>query len=132
MSAEIITQSLEAIAERCGDPTPLVYERLFAENPEIKPLFVLDHDNAVKGNMLAQVLECFMDYAGDRHYAANLIACEKINHENIGIPPETFSTFFETVVATFRDILKEDWSEEYETTWTDLITDLDGAIRKLN
>ena len=32
MDADLITESLERVAERCADPTPLVYERLFAQN----------------------------------------------------------------------------------------------------
>ena len=39
MDTGIITQCLELVAERRGDPAPLVYQRLFAGNPEIEALF---------------------------------------------------------------------------------------------
>ena len=39
MRADLITQSLELAAARAPDLTPLVYERLFAERPELTPMF---------------------------------------------------------------------------------------------
>src|SRR6185312_9381894 len=40
--AAIITETLERVAERVGDPIPLVFERLFAEMPEAEALFIRD------------------------------------------------------------------------------------------
>ncbi|HBM88705.1 MAG: globin [Parvibaculaceae bacterium] len=123
-----IEECLERIAEFHGDPTDLVYKRLFTKHPEMRELFLLDRDNSVKGNMLAQVIECFLDFTGDKHYATSLIATEKINHDQIGVPPETFETFFITVVETFREILGDHWTENDERTWTNLIADLSKAV----
>ena len=123
-----ITESLEAVAERCGDPTPLVYARLFELHPDLKPLFILDRDDGVKGNMLSQVIECFLDFDGKGQYAANLIASEMINHNNLGVDPEIFSSFFEIVKETFKDVLEDDWTGEYETAWSNLISNLKNAV----
>ncbi len=128
LASDPIIASLELIADKHGDPTELVYKRLFDQYPDMKPLFLLDNDNSVKGNMLAQVLECFMDFTGKKHYAANLIACERINHEMIGVPPDVFSTFFITVVDTFKDILDDDWTPAYDTAWSNLIRDLSLSV----
>lgn len=125
-----IEECLERIAEIHGDPTDLVYKRLFAKHPDMRELFVLDRDNSVKGNMLAQVIECFLDFTGERHYATSLIATEKINHDQIGVPPETFETFFSTVVDTFRDILSDSWSDQDETAWENLLTDLSDSVAR--
>ena len=62
MDADLITESLERVGERCADPTPLVYERLFAQNPDMRALFVRDTDDSVKGQMLYQVIEVFLDF----------------------------------------------------------------------
>ncbi len=126
--ASQIEDCLERIASVHGDPTDLVYEKLFSRHPEMRDLFILDRDDSVKGNMLAQVIECFLDFTGEKHYASSLIATEKVNHDQIGVPPETFETFFSTVVDTFRDILGDDWSHEDEHAWTKLLTDLSAAV----
>jgi hemoglobin-like flavoprotein len=124
----LIEDCLERIATIHGDPTDLVYKRLFDKHPTMRDLFILDRDDSVKGNMLAQVIECFLDFTGEKHYASSLIATEKINHDQIGVPPETFETFFTNVVETFRDILGDGWTAEDEAAWNDLITDLSKSV----
>ena len=55
--AAAIVQSLEIAAEHSGDLTPAVYARLFAQQPQMRALFVLDTNDAVKGEMLARVFD---------------------------------------------------------------------------
>jgi len=126
--AEQISECLERVGERCADPTPLVYERLFSRNPDMRALFVRDTDGSVRGQMLYQVLEVFLDFLGRGSYAANLIACEIVNHENLGVPPAVFATFFATVRETFREILGQDWTPAYEQAWDRLLRDLDEVV----
>ena len=123
-----IEECLERIATIHGDPTDLVYKRLFDKHPDMRELFIMDRDNSVKGNMLAQVIECFLDFMGNKHYAASLIATEKINHDQIGVPTETFEAFFSTVVDTFREILGDTWTEQDEAAWDRLIADLNKSV----
>ena len=103
-----ISHSLELVVEKCGDPTDLVYKRLFSDFPELEPLFLLDKDDSAKGNMLSQILECFLDFSSNGNYAASLISCERTNHEHIGVPHDTFYSFFTTIVDTFKDILGDE------------------------
>jgi hemoglobin-like flavoprotein len=103
-----------------GDPTHLVYDRLFAAQPEMRALFALDRNDAVKGNMLAQLIDAMIDLAGEGHYARGLIRAEVINHENLGVPPEVFTTFVDTVIATFREALGADWTDTYDRAWADV------------
>jgi len=128
MTEAAIIASLEAVAERVGDPTPLVYERLFAAQPEMHALFVLDKDNSAKGNMLAQLIDCMIDLAGEGHYARGLIQTEVINHGNLGVPPDVFITFVDTVIATFREALGADWTEEFESAWSDLARQFNAML----
>jgi len=130
VDADLITESLDRVAERCTDPTPLVYERLFGQNPDMRDLFVRDTDDSVKGQMLYQVIEVFLDFIGRRAYSANLIACEVVNHENLGVPPVVFATFFATVMETFREILADDWTPAYDQAWRALLSDLDAVIAR--
>lgn len=128
MNRQAIVQSLELVGERCADPTPLVYDRLFAENPDMEALFVRDSDGSVRGQMLYQVIEAVLDFAGPRAYGANLMKTEVVNHENLGVPREVFATFFGTVMATFRDILGPDWTAEMEAAWQSLLGEIDATV----
>ncbi|MDT9694089.1 hypothetical protein Q5762_38330, partial [Streptomyces sp. P9(2023)] len=70
---ELIEASLEEAAERAGDLTPLVYARLFAEQPQMEALFWRDRTGQIRGEMLARVFEAILDFVGERLYAEHLI-----------------------------------------------------------
>ncbi|MBN9562322.1 MAG: globin [Alphaproteobacteria bacterium] len=124
MDTDLIARSLELVAERHGDPAPLVYARLFADHPDMEALFVRDTAGSVRGQMLMVVIESLLDYIGGDAYSANLIRIERINHEGLGVPPEVFDTFFATVMATFKDLLGEDWTPETDAAWHELLAEL--------
>ena len=125
--AAIITETLERVAERVGDPIPLVFDRLFAEIPEAEALFIRDSAGLVRGQMFQVTMESLLDFLGDRSYGANLIQIERINHQGLGVEPEMFDRFYRTVMATFRDTLGADWTPEMETVWTRVIDELTGT-----
>lgn len=120
-SGEIVAASLEALAERVGDPVRQVYARLFAEHPDMEALFVRDTTGAVRGEMLAVAFECLLDIGGSGAYAANLIAAERVNHEGVGVPPEAFGRFFPILAQTCRALLGEAWTAEVDAAWAELL-----------
>ena len=125
MNADLISASLEQVAERCADPTGLVYQHLFAREPEMEALFVRDTDASVRGQMLYQVIETMLDYVGNRYFAIGMIRAEVVNHENLGVPPQVFASFFATVAETFREILGPDWTPAIDAAWAELL----GALQ---
>ena len=124
--AAIITETLERVAERAGDPMPLIFERLFAEIPEAEALFVRDKGGLVRGQMFQVTMESLLDFLGDRSYGANLIQIERVNHQGLGVEPEMFDRFYVTVMATFKDVLGAEWTEEMEGVWCRVIGELTG------
>ncbi len=130
MNSDAILKSLDLVGEKCADPTPLVYERLFRQSPDVKPLFIRDSNGLVKGEMLSQVIECILDFAGARSYSANLIPSELTNHATLGVPPEVFATFFTTVMETFREIGGEDWTAEMDEAWRNLTDGLGRLVSR--
>lgn len=124
--AAIITETLDRVAERVGDPMPLIFERLFAEIPEVEALFIRDKGGLVRGQMFQVTMESLLDFLGDRSYGANLIQIERVNHQGLGVEPEMFDRFYLTVMATFKNVLGEDWTAEMETVWSRVIGELTG------
>ena len=96
---ELVTLSFELAAERCEDLTPLVYARLFAQQPQMLPHFWRDTSGAIKGEMLARVIEAILDFVDERQYADHLIQCEVMTHDGYDVPPDVFATFFGVVAA---------------------------------
>ncbi len=126
--AAIVTQTLEQVAERVGDPTPLVFERLFRASPEVEALFVRDTDGLVRGQMFRVTIESLLDFLGDQAYGANLIQIERVNHVGLGVEPAVFDQFYLTVMATFKTILAADWTTDMEQTWSRVVGKLTGLV----
>jgi hemoglobin-like flavoprotein len=124
--AAVITDTLDRVAERVGDPTPLIFERLFAEMPEVEALFIRDKGGLVRGQMFPVTMESLLDFLGDRSYGANLVQIERVNHQGLGVEPEIFDRFYLTVMETFKTVLGADWTAEMETVWTRVIAELTG------
>lgn len=128
MRAALIEQTFEVAAGRIGDLTPLVYARLFAEQPQMEALFCLDANHQVRGEMLSQVIRSILDFVGERQYAATLIQTEVMTHAGYDVPPAVFGTFFGVVAATLREVLGRDWSPEIDAAWRDLLVELDYYV----
>ena len=115
--SDLIAASFELAAERCSDLTPLVYKRLFEGHPDMEALFIRDKTHAVKGEMLARVIEAILDFVGERNYAARLIQCEVVTHAGYDVPMDVFGVFFDVVASALRDLLGANWSPEIAGAW---------------
>jgi hemoglobin-like flavoprotein len=123
-----IEASLALLAERVGDPTPLVYGRLFAEHPQMEAHFWRDTNGAIKGEMLSRTFDAILDFIGERRYADHMIGTEMVTHEGYDIPREIFATFFGVVRDTMRDALGAEWSPAFERAWAELLVEIDGFV----
>ena len=47
MADNALSESLEIVVERVGNPAPQIYQRMFKQSPELEPMFVLDRDGHV-------------------------------------------------------------------------------------
>ena len=124
--ADVISETLDHVAARIGDPTPLVFERLFREAPQVRDLFVRDTNGLVRGQMLQVTIESLLDFLGDRSYGGNLIQIKRVNHAGLGVEPEVFDTFYRTVMATFKDVLGANWTPRMDAAWTRALDELTG------
>ncbi|HPA39081.1 MAG TPA: globin [Phenylobacterium sp.] len=122
----LITASFELAAEKAGDLTPLVYERLFREHPEMEALFWRDKNHQVKGEMLSQVAVAILDFVGPRRYSSQLIRTEVINHAGYDVPPEVFRLFFGVVRDSMKAVCGADWTADIDAAWSSTLTDLDA------
>jgi hemoglobin-like flavoprotein len=126
--ANPIQHSFELAAERCGDLTPLVYDRLFREHPETQAMFRSDGSELVRGSMLAQTIEAMLDFAGERSGRFRMIECEVQSHDGYGTSRELFGKFFGVIAATMREVLGNDWSPEIDAAWRKLLGEIDRLV----
>ncbi|MEO1100822.1 MAG: globin [Pseudomonadota bacterium] len=128
--AEIITETLEAVAEAVGDPAPLVYAHLFEAHPKFEKLFIMDIDGGVRGSMLQQALDCVMDHAEDGALARVLVPAARADHEGYGVEPADFPLFFTAMRDVFRDSLGAGWTLAMDREWTALLNELQALAKE--
>ena len=128
--ASDIEATLELVVERCGDPAPQMYARVFAQHPQMKPYFWRDTNDAVKGEMLSRTFAAILDFIGERRYADHMIGNELITHEGYDVPREVFASFFTIIRDAFREILGSDWTPTFEHAWSALLADIDHFVQK--
>ncbi len=125
---DAIKASLALAADRAGDITPLVYDRLFARHPAMHAEFWRDRSGAIRGEMLARVFEIILDLAGPRAYAAQMIGTEFITHDAYGIPRPIFGSFFAILAETLEAVVGPDWTPAMAAAWAALLTDIDTLL----
>ncbi len=113
---EAMEQSLEKVAEACGDLTPAVYERFFAVHPEARALFRLA--DRTRARMLGEVLEILMELAQAHAYMPATIEELAKDHASYGhIPLELYRDLLGALVGVMADGLGKDWSSVYAAAW---------------
>jgi hemoglobin-like flavoprotein len=122
--ADVIEASLVLAAERGGDLTPRVYARLFAARPDLEPLFGKDVNDAVKGEMLAQVFDTIFDFIGPRVYADHLMRSHSISHDAYNVPPAVFLSFFTVLAETVAEVIGPEWHGAMATAWDALLAEI--------
>ncbi|MGH6993262.1 MAG: globin domain-containing protein, partial [Caulobacteraceae bacterium] len=120
--------SLEVAAERGGDLTSRVYQRLFARHPEMEALFWRDRDGAIKGEMLTRAFEAILDFIGERRWPDHLLSAEVVTHEGYDVPREVFTTFIPTVCEVVQEACGEAWTGAMAAAWSRLLADLDAYV----
>ncbi len=129
-AAAVIEESLERLAEQCGDPCQRVYQRLFQSHPDMEILFWRDGDGSIKGEMLSRVIEAILDFVGERRYADAMISNEMITHEGYDVPREIFSRFFEVFADVAKEMLGADWTPAFDVAWRDMLVEIDGFAQR--
>ncbi|MBI1339894.1 globin [bacterium] len=120
---EVITRVLERLADEVGDPTELVFARLFATRPDYEALFVLDTDGGVRGSMIETCVTCILDHISGGVLARNVIAAERSHHPGYGVPEDRFDDLFIAIRDVSRDVLGDRWGHTEEEAWARLLSD---------
>lgn len=120
MNAELILGTLERAAEK-SDPAPLMYALLFKDHPEMEHLFWRDRDGSIRGHMFQEMVAALVDFLGPNSYGENLFRIEHTNHEQLGVPPDVYSSAFTSLRDALRQTLKDQWTEADEVAWRELL-----------
>lgn len=121
MDAGLILDTLERASERCADPSPLIYRRLFELRPEFESLFVMDTDGGVRGSMLTTCFNAILGLIEESDTQRVIISSSRFAHDGYGVPAQDFDLMFIAIRDTFRDLLGAEWTPETDAAWTHLL-----------
>ncbi len=121
MDAGLILDTLERASERCADPAPLIYRRLFELRPDFEALFVMDSDGGVRGSMLATCFNAILGVLEDSPSQRVIISSSRFSHGGYGLADADLDLMFTAIRDTFRDLLGAAWTPETDAAWTHLL-----------
>ena len=124
MTADLIFDTLERASEKCADPAPLVYRRLFELRPEFEALFVMDTDGGVRGSMLETCFNAILGIVEGSSTQRVIISSSRFSHGGYGVGEADFELMFRAIRDTFRDLLGGEWTPAMEAAWTGLLAEI--------
>ena len=131
MANTALSESLEIVVERVGNPAPQIYERMFRRSPELEPMFLLDRNGSVRAEMIRLCFDALLDLEQEGLYARSLIATELTTHGNNGITPLQFVSLFDTIRDVVREITAEQWQPRHEQAWNEVLSKVGDLISPL-
>ncbi len=115
-TAQLLEESLYAVAEAGEDITPHFFERFFDRHPEQQAVFF--HPTVTCGAMMNEILESLMALATQESWVPTSIQNLVVAHRSYGdIPLPLYAELLDLFVETLAGIAGERWSAEYDAAW---------------
>ena len=127
-AAAFIISSLEQAAEAGSDFTSAVYNELFSAHPDFRVHFLRDKNDAIKGEMLSQLIMAILDICDGGQMGINLIRTISHTHREFGVDLDSFITFFTALQNTVQHVLGG-FNAETEAAWDMLVARLEIISR---
>ncbi len=126
LQVDLLEQSFGKVAPQADDFVMSFYDNLFTDYPAAKPLF--EHSDMKKqGQMLKGGLVMVMENLNNPDVLSKALGGLGARHVKYGALPEHYPLVGNSLLKTFEQYLKEDWTEETKTAWVEAY----GAITAL-
>ena len=126
MSEDFVVDSLELVAEKAGDITPLIYQKYFECCPDSAAV-MLHLDETTMGKKMEEVYRLMVvaDYATESDY----LTWEVVNHESAyNVEPHMYEGLFSAMTEAVREVLWVDLNIAIESAWKARCDDLRHEI----
>ena len=123
--AALINLSLEQVAETLGDPTALVFARMYERFPELAHF--RGEDSSWENYMMQEILANLLQYADDPETALVTIKDMTAHHQLIGLPAEVFKGMYSTLLEVLDPAFQGEHRPAMENAWRQAI----GAIQQV-
>ena len=131
LQVKLLTDSFNLVVPQADEFATSFYENLFTDYPEAKPLFAQTDIKAQSKKLLASLIFVVENLKSPDALSEALKGLGA-RHVKYGALPEHYPLVGNTLIKTFGQYLKDDWTPEVQKAWVDaygVITEvmLDGA-----
>ncbi len=121
LNVELLSQSFARIKPSTTEFASSFYANLFADYPQVQPLFV-NTNMAEQEKKLLSAIELVIENLRQPDVLTNPLRGLGAGHVKYGVLPEHYPMVGETLLKTFSSYLKADWTLEVEQAWTSAYT----------
>ncbi|MEB3342071.1 globin family protein [Okeania sp.] len=126
LQVELLENSFEQVKPRADEFTKSFYNNLFTDYPDAQPLFT-STDMAAQHKKLLGSLILVVENLRRPDVLTDALEGLGARHVKYGALPEHYPLVGNSLLKTFEQYLKEDWTEEVKQAWVDAY----GAITEL-
>lgn len=117
LDVELLRSSFQAVVEREPELARRFYDRLFAQYPQVQPMFQGRSRN-LQEQMLSQALIAVLEHLEDAAWFGENLRALGEKHAEYGVTPEMYGWVGESLIATLREVCGDRWSQELERVWS--------------
>ena len=122
----LLAESLDLIAPVAGELVTSFYDQLFAEYPQVRPMFPV-HLDGQKDKLLKAIIALVTHYDRPDQLIPALTAMGR-RHDGYGVRIDHYSAVGLTLLSTLRRFAGAAWNAEYEGAWLRAYTFAAGVM----
>lgn len=116
LNVELLESSFELVKPHADELVDRFYDRLFRENPQVRPLFP-DDMRSQKGHLLtalATIVQSLRTPEKLKSYLQDL----GLRHISYGVKSQHYPIVGQTLLATLADVAGNAWTPQLEEAWS--------------
>ena len=121
LNIRLLEQSFDLVKSHGMDFVSSFYDNLFADYPEVRPLFTRAEPNEQKKKLLGS-LALVVANLRNPTVLADALRGLGARHVSYGVSPAHYPIVGSTLLKTFAQFLGEDWTPEVRQAWIDAYT----------
>ncbi|WP_299489029.1 globin family protein [Acaryochloris sp. IP29b_bin.137] len=126
LDTELLASSFAQIRDRSTEFTDYFYSTLFADYPQVQPLFANTPMQSQAKKLFASLV-LVVENLTNPDQLGDALTGLGARHVQYGILPEHYPMVGNTLLKTFAYLLQERWTPELEASWTNAY----GAVTEL-
>ena len=124
--ADRIRSSFDALAPRADELIEAFYERLFSENPGVRPMF--PDDMSAQRKHLASAIALVVKHADNLEPITDALEQMGARHVGYGAQPAHYPIVRDTLLATLAQFAGDLWTQDLADAWERAINAVAGLM----